>query len=61
MNFTRRFALAAVAFSLMLGAASLVRAEDEHTLYLDTKDGRVTIKLRPDLADRKSTRLNSSH
>jgi len=57
MNFTRRFALTAVAFSFVLGATSLVRAEDEHTLYLDTKDGRVTIKLRPDIAPKHVERI----
>ncbi len=34
-------------FALTSGAA---RAADANTVYLDTKDGRVTIELRPDLA-----------
>ncbi len=56
MKLTRRLLLTAVAFSAALGAASIVRAEDE-LLYLDTKDGRVTIKLRPDLAPKHVERI----
>jgi peptidylprolyl isomerase len=56
MKLTRRLLLAAVAFSAVLGAASVVRAEDE-LLYLDTKDGRVAIKLRPDLAPKHVERI----
>ncbi|BDV34378.1 MULTISPECIES: peptidylprolyl isomerase [Methylocystis] len=56
MKLTRRLLLATVAFSAALGTASIVRAEDE-LLYLDTKDGRVTIKLRPDLAPKHVERI----
>jgi len=49
MKLTRRLLLAAVAFSAALGTASIARAEDK-LLYIDTKDGRITIKMRPDLA-----------
>ncbi|PPD40928.1 MAG: peptidylprolyl isomerase [Methylocystis sp.] len=57
MKLTRRLLLSAVAFSAALGAASLVRAADEHTIYLDTKDGRVTIKLWPDVAPKHVERI----
>jgi peptidylprolyl isomerase len=40
-----------LAASLLAAAfAGAVAAADENTLFLDTKDGRVTIQLRPDLA-----------
>jgi peptidylprolyl isomerase len=51
MKLTRRLLLAAAAVAA-LGAAP-VGAADDHLLYLDTKDGRVTIKLRPDLAPKR--------
>ncbi len=43
------------ALALMLAAASPTAAQDpkadpQNTVYLDTKDGRITIRLRPDLA-----------
>jgi peptidylprolyl isomerase len=48
MNFTRRFLLAA---ALAAGFASSAAAQDaSDTLYLDLKDGRVTIALDPTLA-----------
>jgi peptidylprolyl isomerase len=56
MKVTRRLLLAAAAVAA-LGTASIARAGDEHTLYLDTKDGRVTIKLRPDLAPKTVERI----
>ncbi|WP_036281520.1 peptidylprolyl isomerase [Methylocystis sp. ATCC 49242] len=56
MKLSRRLLLAAVAMAA-LGSAHIARAADEHTLYLDTKDGRVTIKLRPDLAPKHVERI----
>ncbi len=56
MKLTRRLLLAAVAVSAALGVASVARAEDK-LLYLDTKDGRITIKLRPDLAPKHVERI----
>jgi peptidylprolyl isomerase len=56
MRITRRLLLATVAFSAALSAASVARAEDD-LLYLDTKDGRVTIKLRADLAPKHVERI----
>ncbi len=57
MTFTRRSLFAAVALFATLSGASVARAADEHTLYLDTKDGRVTIRLRPDLAPKHVERI----
>ncbi len=55
MKLTRRFLLAAATIAAL--SAAPARAADEHTLYLDTKDGRVTIKLRPDLAPKHVERI----
>ena len=44
----RRHALLALA--LTLGSVPAARAADANTVFLDTKDGRITIMLRPDLA-----------
>ncbi|AWN39306.1 peptidylprolyl isomerase [Methylobacterium durans] len=46
----RRHAVLALALSAFLGATPAARAADDNTVFLDTKDGRVTIQLRPDLA-----------
>lgn len=54
MTFTRRWLFAA---ALAFGCAAVAEAGDEHTLYLDTKDGRVTIRLRPDLAPKHVERI----
>jgi peptidylprolyl isomerase len=47
MNVTRRLFLAA---ALAIGLAAPAFAQDANTLYLDLKDGRVTIQLDPTLA-----------
>jgi len=54
MTLTRRTLLALAAVSAL--AISPARAEDK-LLYLDTKDGRVTIKMRPDLAPKHVERI----
>lgn len=54
----RRFVLAAPVVAALC-AASVARAEDPHTIYLDTKDGRVTIRLRPDLAPKHVERIET--
>ncbi|QGM98851.1 peptidylprolyl isomerase [Methylocystis parvus] len=56
MRITRRLLLAAAAFSFAFGAASIARAEDD-LLFIDTKDGRITIKLRPDVAPKHVERI----
>jgi peptidylprolyl isomerase len=44
-------ALSAATLSpLAFGPASAQTADAQNLVYLDTKDGRVTIRLRPDLA-----------
>jgi len=54
----RSFTLAALAAA---ASASAVRAEDapEHTLYLDTKDGRIVIKLRADIAPKHTAQIET--
>lgn len=56
---TNRRTFAALAFAAVLGASSAARAADENTVYLDTKDGRVTIELRPDLAPKHVAQLKT--
>jgi peptidylprolyl isomerase len=51
-----RFLLAA-AFVLPLAAETALGADLENTLYLDLKDGRVVIQLRPDLAPKHVARI----
>jgi peptidylprolyl isomerase len=54
MTLRRRDILAAVpalaTVPLLSGAAFAQANDPQNTIYLDTKDGRVTIRLRPDLA-----------
>ena len=55
----RQFALAG---SLALAGASPAFAQGadiENTLYLDTKDGRITIRLRPDLAPKHVAQIKT--
>lgn len=54
----RRF-LGVAAAGLVLGSTSAARSQTnlENTLYLDLKDGRVVIKLRPDLAPNHVKRI----
>ena len=58
MLFRRRDLLAASAAALAL-AATPALAADENTVYLDTKDGRVTIQLRPDLAPKHAAQIKT--
>jgi len=57
MNITRRFTFAALACAAVMVLAAPAGAADDHTIYLDTKDGRVTIRLRPDLAPKHVERI----
>lgn len=54
----RSFTLAALSAAALTGAAS---AEDAppHTLYLDTKDGRIVIKLRADIAPKHAAQIET--
>ena len=57
LGFTLGLAFGFASFSNGLSAA---QAQDrQHTLYLDTKDGRVTILLRPDLAPKHVTQIEA--
>lgn len=49
--------LASFLFALALTASNAVSAEPENTLYMDLKDGRVVIELRPDLAPKHVARI----
>jgi peptidylprolyl isomerase len=50
---------AILAVALGGGLAGAARAADQNTVYLNTKDGRVTIELRPDLAPRHVQQLKT--
>ncbi len=50
MDLCRRDVLLAASAALALGASSAWADDKDSTLYMDTKDGRITIQLRPDLA-----------
>src|SRR5262245_44006840 len=49
--------LLATAVILPLAAESFAAADPENTLYLDLKDGRVVIEMRPDLAPKHVARI----
>jgi peptidylprolyl isomerase len=51
--------LAAVAPSFAQNAAKAPATDPQNTLYLDTKDGRIVIKLRPDLAPKHVEQLKT--
>ncbi|CAA2145306.1 peptidylprolyl isomerase [Methylobacterium sp. SD274] len=55
----RRTAFLSLALAAMIGFAPVARAADDNTVYLDTKDGRVTIELRPDLAPQHVAQLKT--
>jgi peptidylprolyl isomerase len=56
MLFNRRILLAA---ALVLGTAPAAFAQDANTLYLDLKDGRVTIQLDPTLAPKSVAHIEA--
>ena len=49
--------LFAAACTVFLSAATAAAADLENTLYMDLKDGRVVIELRPDLAPKHVARV----
>jgi peptidylprolyl isomerase len=51
------FFAALLASALAIGSAAALAASPENTLYLDLKDGRVIIELRPDLAPKHVQRI----
>lgn len=52
-------ALGLVMASVLPGSAQQRAADPQNTVYLDTKDGRVTIRLRPDLAPQHVERIKA--
>jgi peptidylprolyl isomerase len=60
MKLNRRSLFIALAFGFSLVAMPLAAAPDvKNTIYLDTKDGRVTILLRPDLAPKTVAQIKT--
>lgn len=55
----RRSAVLTVALAVALGLSPAARAAGDDTVYLDTKDGRITIQLRPDLAPKHVQQLKT--
>jgi peptidylprolyl isomerase len=57
----RRTVLSVAAAAAVLPAAAVAQApqDPENTLYMDLKDGRVVIRLRPDLAPRHVARVKT--
>ena len=47
----------AMVFASFLPAAAQQATDPQNTIYLDTKDGRITIQLRPDLAPQAVARM----
>ncbi len=56
---TRRTALAAASALAATGPALAQGADAQNTVYLETKDGRVTIRLRPDLAPKHVAQIKA--
>ena len=54
-----RFTLAPLSVAALGFAAPASAAPDQNTVYLDTKDGRITIQLRPDLAPKHVQQLKT--
>ncbi len=62
MQFCRRDILLTASAAILLGVGGGVGAQakvDGNTVYLDTKDGRITIELRPDLAPAHVAQIKS--
>jgi peptidylprolyl isomerase len=62
MNMDRRtFAVAAAAVALAVPGAGYAqpKPDPENTVFLDTKDGRIVIRLRPDLAPRHVAQIKT--
>jgi peptidylprolyl isomerase len=62
MNMDRRtfaVAAAAVAFAVPGAGHAQAKPDPENTVFLDTKDGRIVIRLRPDLAPRHVAQIKT--
>ena len=59
----RLFAALALVFAVAVSAdirpASAQKSDPQNTIFLDTKDGRVTIRLRPDLAPKHAEQIKA--
>jgi cyclophilin family peptidyl-prolyl cis-trans isomerase len=56
----KQFVLAlALAFAVLTPAVAQQPADPQNTIYLDTKDGRITIHLRPDLAPKHAEQIKA--
>ena len=58
MTFDRRVFLSALP-AVALGGGAFAQAADDNTLYIDTRNGRITIKLRPDLAPKHVAQIKA--
>jgi peptidylprolyl isomerase len=56
LRITRRILAAAFVLATALPAAA---ADPQNTIFLDTKDGRITIELRPDIAPKHAAQLKT--
>ena len=56
---TRRAAAATIAAALATSALAQGAADPQNTLVLETKDGRITIRLRPDLAPKHVAQIKA--
>ncbi|MGA2042436.1 MAG: peptidylprolyl isomerase [Roseiarcus sp.] len=59
MKFTRREALAFAAAGLTAASAAAQDADPQNTLILETRSGKVTIRLRPDLAPKHVAQIKA--
>ena len=55
----RTFAFAALAATMIGGSAAAQQSDPQNTVYLQTKDGRITIRLRPDLAPKHVAQIKA--
>lgn len=53
------FVALALAFVVVPAAAQQAASDPQNTVYLDTKDGRITIRLRPDLAPKHVAQIKT--
>ena len=58
-SLTRRIALAALVIASPLVVLPTAFAAEDNTVYLETKDGRVTIELRPEIAPKHAAQLKT--
>ncbi|MBI1868848.1 MAG: peptidylprolyl isomerase [Methylocystis sp.] len=59
MTIDRRSFVVAAPLAAVLGVALPAMAQEPHTIHLDTKDGRVAIRLRADLAPKHVERIET--